>query len=65
MPESAVVSRLWQHPADASLVVACLERLHVLTETRFERALAAQELDEIGAIRRRLYNELSRSLEKR
>jgi hypothetical protein len=60
------VSELRSRPdQDAAEFVRHFERLNTLAETRFERPLCSEELQELFALRSELRNRLAGWLEKR
>ena len=66
MPEPALLSALRSRSdEDASTIARHFERLSVLSETRFERALSSAELQELLILRNELRDRLARWLEKR
>ena len=66
MPEPAILRTLRSRSDDdASAIVRHFERLNVLAETRFERPLHPEELQELVTLRNQLRDRLAGWLQKR
>jgi hypothetical protein len=66
MPEPALISELRsRNEDDASIITRHFQRLQALTETRFERPLRPEELQELLALRNELRDRLAGWLQKR